>query len=91
MGVNWMVSPPDHVTTQRRRRRPVSLTSGWPKFTVTIMSSGNRLHFWLITGSLLCLGLPSSSALADFVTGFESDEGYVGAPGRPEPPAEQAN
>ena len=32
------------------------------------MSSGNRLHFWLITGSLLCLGLPSSSALADFVT-----------------------
>ena len=30
MGVNWMVSPPDHVTTQRRRRRPVSLTSGWP-------------------------------------------------------------
>jgi len=45
------------------------------------MSSGNHFHFWLIPGSLLCLGLPSSSALADFVTGFESDEGYVGAPG----------
>ena len=45
------------------------------------MSSGNRFHFWLIPGSLLCLGLLSSSALADFMTGFESDEGYVGAPG----------
>lgn len=45
------------------------------------MNLGLRFRVWLLPRTLVCLSLTSSPAFADFVTGFEPDEGYLGAPG----------